>query len=125
MKRIPEKLKKALASDPEYQRCSLKGLNDACGGRVTWEHAIIFGSNQVQERWAIIPLCERHHAVGTYQDAGTCDKSRNVWVALNRASDQELLSVSKAVNWIRERDRLNSIYGKYTPPPISKTFSVI
>lgn len=82
------------------------------------EHAIIFANRQVQELWAIIPLCAKGHAVDEYQDAGTLDKSRNIWVALNRATDEELQAVSKAIPWIRERDRLNTIYGVWSPPYI-------
>lgn len=114
MKRIPDKLKRELAIDPEYKYCSLLGGGD-CDGNITWEHAIIYGSNQVQEKWAIIPLCARHHAVNEYQDAGTCNKEKNVWVALNRATDEELIKYSKAINWIRERARLNTKYGTFKP----------
>lgn len=113
-----------MTTDPEYARCSLLGYHE-CGGRITWEHAIIYAGKQVQERWAIIPLCERGHAINTFQDSGTMDKDMNHWVALNRATDETLRSISKAINYQRERDRLNGIYGQYLPPAIPKREDVL
>lgn len=112
MRPIPEKLKKEMLAEKYYKQCSLKGHGE-CGGRITLEHAIIYAGRQLNERWAIIPLCERHHQVGIYQDAGTLEKDRNVWVALNRATDEELHAVSKVVNYYRMRDNLNNKYGEY------------
>lgn len=114
---IPLKLRKQLADDPEYRLCSLCKHGE-CGGRITWEHAIIYAGKKVQERWAIIPLCEKHHAVNSYQDAGTMNKEMNIWVALNRASDEELTRFSKATNYQAKRDYLNSKYGKFQSPAL-------
>lgn len=99
-------------SMPFYHMCALRGYGE-CEGRITWEHAIIFAARQLNLLWAIVPLCERHHGVGRWMDAGTLDKNRNVWVALNRATEEELRAVSKAKDWLRERARLNAIYGPY------------
>lgn len=115
MRRIPKKLREELASDPEYSVCALKAPF-ACDGRITWEHAIIFGGKQVQERWAILPLCERHHGVGKYLDAGTLQKERNIWIALNRATETELHKYSKAVDYFSVRKRLNEKFGEYRKP---------
>lgn len=119
MNNVPAKLRDALAKDPEYKRCALRGYH-RCDGRITWEHAIIFAGKQLQARWAIIPLCARGHGVDEYQDAGTIDKQKNHWVALNRATDEELRAISKATNYIHERKRLNEIYGEYVAPPVRK-----
>lgn len=114
---IPKKLRDALKEDPEYKICSLHGHGE-CAGRITWEHAILYAGKRINERWAIIPLCELHHAVGRFQDAGTCRKDLNVWVALNRASDDDLARYSKVVDYKREKERLNGIYGVFYPPVI-------
>lgn len=122
---INKKLRAEMALDPEYSRCSLQGLLGEyvgpCDGRVTWEHAIRYASKNVQERWAIIPCCAAHHGVDQFQDAPTqARKEIRVWVALNRASDDELRSVNKAIDYFHERKRLNRVYGFYVPPPIPK-----
>lgn len=79
-----------------------------CAGRTTWEHALIYAGKQVDEAWAIVILCERHHSVGAYQDCGALDKRENERLALNQATDEELREYSKAVDYIAMRDRLNN-----------------
>lgn len=116
MNNVPLALKNQLAVDPEYSRCALPG--DEHNGRVTWEHAIIFANRQLQERWAIVPICAKHHEVDLYQDAHTMDKDRNRWVALNRATDDELQAISKVIDYQREKARLNAKFGQYEAPPV-------
>jgi len=115
---IPSKLQKRMNEDPAYEQCMLSGVKGhECGGRAnTREHAIMFQGKRLQELWAIISLCARGHEVDEYQDAHTMDKQMNIWVALNRATDTELRAISKSTDYIRERERLNKIYGPYTPP---------
>lgn len=59
MRPIPKKLREEMASDPYYEKCCR--ANDECAGRITWEHAFIYGGRQINEKWAIIPLCVYHH----------------------------------------------------------------
>lgn len=101
----PDVLEELLA---EPQVCALADHN--CGGRITFEHTLTFGSKQIDEVWAIIKLCEAHHSVGMYQDGGFLDKEKNVWLALNRATDNDLLKYSKAIDYIAMRLRLNKKY---------------
>lgn len=113
---------------PEYSRCSLLGIQPEiigyCAGRVTREHAMINAGRKIQEAWAIIPLCARHHGVDQYQDAHTeAPKDMRVWVALHRASDDELLQYTRS-NYLQARGRLNQRYGAYVPPPIKNSVSI-
>lgn len=114
MNNMPLALRNQLAVDPEYKTCLRNVLlrDHTCSADpvtfklIEWEHAIIFASKQVQLRWAIVPICWYvHRGPGLVKEI-------NVWLALNRASDEELMQISKAVNFIRERKRLNDIYGK-------------
>lgn len=123
MRTIPPHLKMTILSDPYYELCCLKGLHGhVCGGdRITLEHAIIVAARQLNKHWAIIPVCPAGQEVDAFQDAHTMKKELNVWVALNRATNDELRSISKAKDYIRERDRLNKKYGLYIEPePIYK-----
>lgn len=114
MNAIPKNLRKDLVSDPFYKTCARAGYHGhQCEGRVTFEHAMIFAANQIQEKWAIIPLCEKAHAVGPFQDGGDFNKKINEWIALNRATDQEILSICKARDYFRYRGLLNQIFGAY------------
>lgn len=117
MNNIPLKLRKQLALSAEYYRCALLGHSE-CGGRITWHHAVTFKGKQVQLRWAILPVCERHHGAGKFMDAGTFDNEVLLWVALNRASEEELWAISRVVNYPRERYRLNDKFGPYNAPTL-------
>lgn len=109
MRQISSKIKEQLQLEPNI--CA-RASDGGCDGRITWEHTLIYAGKQIDEVWAIIHLCAYHHEVDEFQDGGGLNKEKNVWIALNRATDQELLKYSKAINYIRERDRLNKIYGK-------------
>lgn len=114
MTKIPLKIKKQILLDPFYTVCARAGRHGhECSGRITWEHAVIYGGKQVQEVWAIIPLCEKGHSVDHWQDGGDLNKEINEWIALNRATDLELKGASKAVNYIHRRYYLNQKYGRY------------
>lgn len=117
MNNIPLRLRKEMLADAEYKRCALSGYHE-CGGRITLEHALIFAGKQVQKRFAIIPVCAAGQDVDEYQDSHRMDKEMNRWVALNRATDDELREISRAMDYIRERARLNEIFGVYVPPAL-------
>ncbi len=81
MNNMPVKLRKELAADPEYRVCILKSAE--CDGRITFQHAVIYAGKQVQERFAILPMCVRHH-LGDLHD-GTRDRK----MALGRATEAD------------------------------------
>lgn len=85
MNNIPKKVKDEILQDPFYRFCArAKEPDEICIGRITWEHALLYGGKQVQEKFAIIPLCEYHHL------GDGLDKSINVRIALSRAAPQDL-----------------------------------
>lgn len=120
---IPPELRKEMAADESYRYCSLfEQHGHVCEGRITWEHAIIARGKRLQLKWAIIPLCAKGHEVDRFQDAGTMIKEMNEWVALSRASEQDILDVfgekeltffSKSKFLLRQRLYLISKYGPY------------
>ena len=113
MRKIPPELKEEMANDPYYKKCARSDERN-CRGRVTWEHAIIYAGRQLNEKWAILPICEFHHAVNSYQDNGNLNKEKHIWIALNRAGNANLLRISKAVDYISLRERLNAKYKNQT-----------
>lgn len=103
MRPIPPALRKALDAQPFYHRCARR--SGACSGRITWEHAFIYGSKQINEEWAIIPLCVYHHlGVGL-------DKSLNELIALQRASPEDLAKYPRR-DWRQHRVYLEQRYKK-------------
>lgn len=93
MRKISPQVKEALLAEPDVCARRKEG---GCAGRITWEHALIYGGKQIDETWAIIKLCARHHSVDQYQDCGLLNKKKNIKIALNRATDEELKKYSKA-----------------------------
>lgn len=47
----------------------------------------------------------------THDNRATEIKERFDWVMLNRATESELLSISKAIDYSKVRDRLNQKFG--------------
>ena len=117
MNNIPQKLRITLAADPEYKVCAKSGFpGHICDGRITWEHAVIYAGKQVQARWAIIPICALAHSVDWHQNNGDLNKEVNLWIALNRASDEELDAYSKVIPYRAYRTRLNEKFGPWKNP---------
>ena len=110
MPHIPLPVLKECLSDMFYSRCCLADWN--CMGNISLEEAFLFGGRQVKEKWNIIPLCHRHHSVGVWMESGLLNKEKNEWVALNRASEDELDRYSKVQNLRAKREYLNEKYGK-------------
>lgn len=106
MNKIPPKLREAMAEDPFYEKCCLQG--HACSGRIEWHHSLIYGGKQLQEKFAIVPLCKFHHRYAEQKDI----KVRVMSIVLNRATDDELRAISKAVDYIALRNRINEVNRK-------------
>lgn len=88
MRQIPAKMRDAMACDPYYKKCC-RQADGRCDGRITWEHALLYAGKQVNEEFAIIPLCVRHHL------AEGLDKKRNIQIALSRATEAQLAKYPK------------------------------
>lgn len=120
MNKVPQKLKNKWVEEDllGVKRVCLRRDEGNCAGRLTKEHSIIYAGKQLQEEFAILDICEYHHGVNNYQDRGNLIKEKHHWIALNRASDDELRGISKAIDYIALRSRLNAIYGLYKAPII-------
>ena len=122
MRPIPKKLRDDLSMDPFYKKCIRKATMEY-GGKITFEHALIYAGKQINEKFAILPVCEKHHAVNRYQDRGDFDKRLHEWVALSRLfqaeeSYQEEMRKKYPrafLVWIQRLKYLNTIYGNYNP----------
>ncbi len=103
MRYIQPKLKSEILADPYYKLCA-RFSDGGCRGRVTWEHCWIYGGKQINEKWAIIPLCWRHHL------GDLLDKNKNRWLSIRRATLTDLQKYPRMA-WEQIRKRLNKIYG--------------
>jgi hypothetical protein len=106
MKKIPPELREEMSNDQYYKSCCLSGITE-CGGKIEWHHNLIFASNQVNEKWCILPLCKKHHDMAN----DSYVRERLNHVMLNRADDSQILPYCKAIPWIEIKHKLNKIYG--------------
>jgi len=98
MRPIPPALKEKIAADPYMKKCARR--DGKCDGRITWEHCWIYGGKQINEPWAIIPLCVYHHL------GPGLDKHENQRISLRRATREDLAKYPKK-NWDYEARYLN------------------
>lgn len=116
MRKIPIKQRNEMNEIPFFKVCAKAHLaGHECKGRITWDHPIIFAGQQVIDAWATVPVCEYGHGVDSFQDGGDRIHEVHLWIALSMATDADLRKISKATDYIRERDRLQKKYGFYNP----------
>lgn len=102
MRPLSPKLKRQIDLDPYYRQCARKG-DGYCDGRITIEHAFIYEGRQINEIWALIPLCWHHHL------GPALDKEKNQWLSLKRARISELKKYPRK-NWLQLIQYLNKKY---------------
>lgn len=106
---IPKNILTEILVDDYYKKCA-RHTEKTCKGRVTFEHVFIYAGKQIQEVWSIIPLCEYHHDVLSYQDKGDLQKELNQHIALQRATDADLEKYPRR-NWKQLKEYLSKKYG--------------
>ena len=109
MQPIPLKLREQLSKDISMKICIHN--NSDCSGRVEWEHCWTYGKHQIQEDWAIVGCCYKHHR------GGLLDKDFNRYKSLIKAIELNgsLLPVIKKYpkkNWAQEFSYLRKKYAK-------------
>lgn len=112
MRPIPPQLRKEMDADAYYHQCARhEALRDhecrpdpLTGKLIEWEHAIIFAGRQLNEKWAIVPICWLVHR------GGYMVKEINEWLALRRAPKGRLKELSKAVDYEQKLRYLNQKY---------------
>lgn len=91
-----------MLADPYYARCAR--WSGQCEGRITLEHAWIYAGKQINEIWAIIPLCWFHHL-----GAGL-NKEFNQYLSIVRATPADFAKYSR-FDWVQRRRYLIGKYG--------------
>lgn len=111
MRKIPSHVRSGLAEDEWMKHCCLADFH--CKGRVQWHHNLIFGGKQSDIPETILPLCEDWHH--RYADQWDIKEKLN-WIMLSRMSDEQIASISKAINYVHKKEQLIKKFGKqYTP----------
>jgi hypothetical protein len=109
MHKTPKRIFEEIAKErPPCERAATF-QDHACGGRSTMEHCFIYAGRQIDEKWAIIRLCEFAHSVGPYAMNGILDKSKNRFIALKHATTEDLAKYPR-VDWEQLIKSLNNRY---------------
>ena len=88
MRPIPQKLRNELEQSGINAGCALDtGDHGHCEGTIQWHHVWIYAGRQINEFWAIVGGCKKHHA-----EVDTKPKVRNAFkiASLRRATTEDL-----------------------------------
>ena len=123
MRPIPPKHREIIDTDPYFKRCAREAVfhDHTCRGCLTIEHALIFAGRQVAEIWAYVPLCAYAHDVYEFQDCGILDKRKNEYLALIRATQEELDKYPNS-GWPQKLIYLKTLYDNLVSKPIEAPF---
>ncbi len=88
-----------MLKDEFYQRCCLEDKNcsyEKGHRKIEFHHHIIFGGKQLQEVWAILPVCSGyHHKFARRKDL----QEKLTRICVSRATSEELKKVSKVIRY--------------------------
>ncbi len=102
--KIPTNINEQMNRDPFYLKCCIVDAN--CSGKIERHHNLIFAGKRINRLFCILPVCKYHHDLEKTREI----KEKLNWVMLNRANDSELEEFSKAIDYKKEKARLNNIY---------------
>ena len=113
MRPIPPAMRAELEQQPRMKRCELSVLQDVyerCEGRTMhpeWHHPWIYAGKQINEPWAIVAACSKHHKM---VDSDRAVKMAFEAASLMLATDEDLARYPRK-DWDQIKKSLG-IYGK-------------
>lgn len=108
MRPIPIKMRTEMSKDKFMARCVCRNLGGGfdCSGKVEWEHAFLYAGKQINEPWAIVPVCTYHHR------GKGLNKEFNQYQAIIRADIDDLCRRMPKKDWQQIYNYLTSKYEK-------------
>lgn len=97
-------MRKEMEQDPFYAQCCITGRTNE---KIEWHHNLIYAGKKVQKKFCILPLVKSIHD-NVFRHKNLCD-----WIMLNRATDEEIKSISKSIDYEFRRDALNAKFGEW------------
>lgn len=104
MRAISLKMRQELEKLERMQRCAVKRLcyGETCVGRIEWHHVWIYAGRQINELWAIVGACKKHH---DQVDSDPTIKNAFKIDSLLNATEKDLAKYPKA-DWEQRLRRL-------------------
>ena len=90
---IPEWMRNVLSADPFMRLCIVA---HECSGRVEWHHAFTYGGKRINELWAILPLCKKHHDHLTRHVQTLCRMALRMRIEFFKARDYFSITYPKS-----------------------------
>ncbi len=109
MNHIPKHLNDEMNEDPFYKLCCFHRIDHGPTVRIERHHNLIFAGKQVQEKWAILPICQAVHEKANEKHI----RERLDWIMLNRAPEERLRYYGKVINFFFRKGQLNTQFGTY------------
>ncbi len=102
-KPLPKKQREVISEyiGSEDAKCA-RSMDGGCNGRLTVQHC--FGRTK-QYDWQQIIICSYHH------EGGGKNKIKDIWLALNQATDADLRKMKTYDELVQKKKWLNSVYG--------------
>ena len=106
MRPIPLVLREQLNNDEFMKQC----IYENCKNKPEWEHAFIYAGKQINERFAIVPVCTFHHR------GRGLNKSFNQFMALKNLFESDAAYISEQLkkypkkDWQQLKKYLTSLY---------------
>lgn len=114
MRPIPIKQREEMNQMPFFRVCAKAAIpGHECQGRITWDHPLTYGGKQLIEQNWTVPTCAYGHGVDQFQDGGDRIQEQQIWIALSRSTDEQIRSISKAIDYTHRKAYLVGIYGVY------------
>lgn len=108
MRKIPKGLLAEMLADPFYLACCITG---ELGPEL--HHSWTYGGQQINEKWAILPLSSGMHRLGKMAVHRGCLETRELiqYLSLTRATPEDLAKYPKK-NWNQLIDYYKNKYGE-------------
>ena len=88
-----------MALDPFMKKC----IHPDCFAKPEWEHAWIYAGKQINEAWAIVPVCTYHHR------GSGLDKDYNRYRSIIRATTMDFSKYPRT-DWKQLKEFLTKKY---------------
>lgn len=102
MRRLSDATRERVNTDSFYRTCVI-----CKSPQVQIHHNLIHGRRQVDDWWALLPLCVTHHNQANQVEM----RQKLNWIMCNRAPVEDLIKYSKVTDLVAMKRRLNRIYG--------------
>ena len=103
MRPIPEKMRKEMSEDLYMKKCCLSN-----SPAVEWHHVWKYAGQQINEKWAIMPLSKWYH-IGVHSNKEVQEKVQ--YLSLLRATEKDLEKYPKK-DWKQLFNYLKDKHGK-------------